>query len=113
MVVWGLWLDGALYFSTGRQSRKAKNLAKNPNCVICNEHAQEAVILQGVAQEVRERARIAEFIKKYERKYSFDMSAFKEPLYQHKDPLYAVHPTVVFGLPEKGFPGKVTRWRFS
>ena len=29
MVVWGLWLDGAFLFSTGSQSRKARNLAEN------------------------------------------------------------------------------------
>ena len=32
MIVWGLWLDGRFYFSTGRQSRKARNLAANPAC---------------------------------------------------------------------------------
>ena len=29
MIVWGLWLNGAFYFSSGAQSRKAKNLAHN------------------------------------------------------------------------------------
>ncbi|MCI0535994.1 MAG: pyridoxamine 5'-phosphate oxidase family protein, partial [Verrucomicrobiales bacterium] len=27
MVVWGIWAGAAFYFSTGRESRKAKNLA--------------------------------------------------------------------------------------
>ena len=30
MVVWGLWQDGRLLFSTGSKSRKARNLAQNP-----------------------------------------------------------------------------------
>src|SRR5947209_13693831 len=42
MIVWGLWLDGVFYFSSGRRSRKAKNLAANPRCVICTEKAHEA-----------------------------------------------------------------------
>src|ERR1700675_123558 len=46
MVVWGLWLDGAFIFSTGRQSRKARNLAENKKCVVCTEHAHEAVIVE-------------------------------------------------------------------
>ena len=50
MVVWGLWMDGAFLFSTGRQSRKARNLAKNPRCVVCTEHAEEAVVVEGVAE---------------------------------------------------------------
>ena len=49
MVVWGLWLDGAFLFSTGRQSRKARNLEKNKNCVVCTEDAHEAVIVEGTA----------------------------------------------------------------
>jgi nitroimidazol reductase NimA-like FMN-containing flavoprotein (pyridoxamine 5'-phosphate oxidase superfamily) len=34
-----VWLEGALYFSTGPSERKAKNLARNAHCVIttgCN-----------------------------------------------------------------------------
>src|ERR1700722_9919137 len=49
MVVWGLWLDGIFLFSTGRQSRKAKNIAKNKKCVVCTEHANEAVVVEGIA----------------------------------------------------------------
>src|SRR5215213_5195342 len=29
-----IWLDNALYFSTGAEERKAKNLAGNPQCVL-------------------------------------------------------------------------------
>src|SRR6266851_1388935 len=47
MVVWALWMDGALYFSTGSQSRKARNLAKNRHCIMCTEKADQAVILEG------------------------------------------------------------------
>src|SRR2546427_9849951 len=43
MIVWGLWLDGRFYFSTGRQSRKARNLAANPKCILCTERADEAI----------------------------------------------------------------------
>lgn len=113
MVVWGLWLDGAFYFSTGRQSRKSKNLAANPRCVICTERAHEAVILEGTAEEVAERAQIAQVLRKYERKYNFDMSSFAEDMYQHKEPLYRVRPRVVFGLSEKASLKKATRWQFA
>ncbi len=49
MLVWGIWLDGAYYFSTSATSRKARNLQHNSNCVVCNENAEEAVIVEGVA----------------------------------------------------------------
>ena len=47
MVIWGLWMDGAFYFSSGAESRKARNLAKNPHCVIGTEKADEAVVVEG------------------------------------------------------------------
>ena len=52
MVVWGIWLDNAYYFSTGSTTRKAKNLAANPNCVVCNENVEEAVIVEGQARQL-------------------------------------------------------------
>src|SRR5947199_2143584 len=54
MVIWALWMDGVLYFSTGRDSRKAKNLASNPNCTMCCENAAEAVILEGIVETERD-----------------------------------------------------------
>src|SRR5271169_7047991 len=74
MVVWGLWQDGRLLFSTGSQSRKARNLAQNPNCVVCTEHANEAVIVEGVAEIADVSAR-RKFLAKYKPKYNFDMSS--------------------------------------
>jgi hypothetical protein len=52
MPVWGIWLNGAGYCSTGTKTRKAQNLAKNPYCTVCTENAEEAVIFEGVARKV-------------------------------------------------------------
>src|SRR5215831_11804665 len=49
MPVWGVWVDSIFCFSTGRESRKAKNLAANPRCVVCNDQSREAVIVEGHA----------------------------------------------------------------
>src|SRR5690348_2970994 len=37
MVVWGLFMNNIFYFSTGAETRKAKNLAKNAHCAVANE----------------------------------------------------------------------------
>jgi nitroimidazol reductase NimA-like FMN-containing flavoprotein (pyridoxamine 5'-phosphate oxidase superfamily) len=37
MPVWGVWFSDAFFFSTGNQSRKARNLAKNPGCSVATE----------------------------------------------------------------------------
>ncbi len=37
--VWGVWLESRLAFSTGAGSRKTRNFAANPRCVITTERA--------------------------------------------------------------------------
>jgi Pyridoxamine 5'-phosphate oxidase len=112
MVVWGLWLDGAFLFSTGRESRKARNLAKNKNCVVCTEDASEAVIVEGAAESASLDLR-REFLKKYQPKYKFDMGSMKKDILSMKEPVFAVRPRVAFGLYEKKFMSSATRWKFK
>ena len=112
MVVWGLWQDGRFLFSTGSQSRKARNLALNANCVVCTELAEEAVIVEGTAEIADIPAR-RKFLSVYERKYKFDMKAMAQDILSMKEPVFAVRPHVVFGFWEKHFAGKSTRWKFE
>jgi hypothetical protein len=111
MVVWGLWQDGRFLFSTGSKSRKARNLAENQNCIVCTEHANEAVIVEGVA-EIADLAARRRFLPTYERKYKFDMGPMKDDILSMKEPIFAVRPRLVFALWEKHFVGKSTRWKF-
>ena len=106
MIVWGLWLDGRFYFSTGEKSRKARNLEANPKCVICSERAEQAVIVEGVAELVSDRAFRKKFGDLYQKKYDWNMKDFSEPI-------YVVRPRVAFGLFEKKFMGSATRWKFD
>lgn len=112
MVVWGLWQDGRFLFSTGSKSRKARNLAQNANCVVCTEHAHEAVIVEGLAEIADVPAR-RKFLPKYERKYKFDMKGMKQDILSMKEPVFTVRPRVVFGFWEEEFVGKSTRWKFG
>lgn len=105
MVVWGLWIDGAFYFSTGKQSRKARNLAENPRCIVCTERADEAVILQGEAQLAQDSPSL-KFFSQYEKKYKWDMSQMQS------EPIYRVSPRIALGLYEKKFMNAATRWQF-
>jgi uncharacterized pyridoxamine 5'-phosphate oxidase family protein len=106
MIVWGLWLNRVFYFSTGRQSRKARNLRENSKCVVCTEESAEAVILEGEAGLVADSSLLRTFFSRYEKKYSWDMSEMQE------EPVFAVSPAVVFGLFEKSFMKSATCWRF-
>ena len=106
MPVWGIWVDSVFYFSTGHDSRKAHNLAKNPRCVVCNERAHEAVVVEGVAQEVRNPALLNRLGPHYHRKYK------PWKLDPQLGPVYSVRPRVVFGLCEKLTLHSATRWNF-
>ncbi len=109
MPVWGLWLDGAFYFSSGRQSRKARNLNDNPYCVVTTERSEEAVVIEGVAEEISDRAQLRPFYDGYTAKYGMDLE--REGFID--EPVYVVRPRVVFGIRERDFTGSATRWTFD
>jgi len=105
MIVWGLWIDNVFYFSTGKRSVKAKNLASNPGCVVTTGRADAAVIVEGEAESIKVPPEL-NFFKTYEKKYKWDMSGMQE------EPVFAVRPRVAFGLVEKTFSKSATRWLF-
>jgi general stress protein 26 len=108
MPVWGVWLDDAFYFSTGAQSRKARNLVENPRCVIGCELGDDQIVLEGITELIADPVLRERFSKTYGQKYEWDMEGFDEPF-------YAVHPTSVFGLSTApgAFAGSSTRWVFD
>jgi len=106
MPIWGVWVDSLFVFSTGRDSRKAKNMAANPKCVVCSELAKEAVIVEGVATEVTDSSQIKEFGRPYQRKYK------PWKLDPSMGPIFAVRPETVFGMYEKKFTDAATKWVF-
>jgi Pyridoxamine 5'-phosphate oxidase len=106
MVVWGLFLDDLFLFSTGRQSRKGKNLAADPRCAVAPEGAEEAVLLEGVARELDDPGLRARWVTEYQRKYDWDVASMSEPV-------FVVQPHRVFGQIEKTFTKSATRWTFA
>jgi nitroimidazol reductase NimA-like FMN-containing flavoprotein (pyridoxamine 5'-phosphate oxidase superfamily) len=113
MVIWGLWRDGAFYFSTGGQSRKARNLEHDAHCVIGTEHAAEAVVVEGKAEKVADVALLKTLLSLYQRKYDYDMSSMETDILNLEEPIFAVRPIVAFGLDEAATLNNATRWRFG
>jgi nitroimidazol reductase NimA-like FMN-containing flavoprotein (pyridoxamine 5'-phosphate oxidase superfamily) len=112
MPIWGVWVDNALLFSTGRRSRKAKNLSEHPRCIVATDHASQVVIVEGLARETPDVALRRRMIQLTEKKYKFDLSSYKKDILNLKEPIYVVRPITVFGLDEKKFPRAATRWMF-
>jgi hypothetical protein len=105
MAVWGVWMDRQFAFSTGRNSRKAHNLAADPRCVIAPEGAAEAVVVHGSAREI---PFSDGFVAAYRAKYDFDVSTLADK------PVFAVAPETVIGLieAEERFAATATKWTF-
>ncbi|MFZ3339426.1 MAG: pyridoxamine 5'-phosphate oxidase family protein [Terriglobales bacterium] len=105
MPIWGVWLDEAFFFSTGRKSRKGQNLASNPACTVTNDDGKEAIIVEGQARQVDAATSLERVASVYKKKYKMDPRGMNEPIFE-------VRPSKVFAFIEKSFPKSATRWRF-
>jgi PPOX class probable F420-dependent enzyme len=113
--VWGIWLDDTFYFSTGRRSRKARNLAANPRCVVCPERSDEPVILEGVAEQITDSELLRQVADAISTKYQWNMEPTQAGVrdeYGNEGPVFAVHPRTAFGF-SQDLTGSATRWLFD
>ena len=106
MPIWGIWMDSTFCFSTSLTSVKARNLEANPNCVLCPGDADEAVIVEGMAKKVRDPKFLKRFAKAYFKKYQWDVSEMKQPV-------FLLQPRAAFGHIEKTYTQTATRWQFT
>ena len=112
MLVWGIWWEDAFWFSTGPRTRKAKNIAAQAHCVIGTEKADEAVILEGTAQEIKDRAKWKQLADLYDRKYGGNVLPLLE---SSGGSVYRVKPRTAFGQDEHAanFVESATRWKLD
>jgi uncharacterized pyridoxamine 5'-phosphate oxidase family protein len=119
-----VWLDHALYFCTGQNERKAKNLERNPHCILttgCNafDHGLDLVV-EGDAARVMNDIRLRQIADAYESKYGrdwrFDVRDgffFHQGVDEGPGPVvvFEVVPVTAFGF-GKGKEFSQTRWKF-
>jgi hypothetical protein len=98
--VWGVWLDGAIWFGTNPESAKGRNIARDPRVVVHLESGDDVVILEGgveppaaVPQQVAEA---------YEEKYGHRVER-----------LFSLRPRVAHTWTEQDFARNATRWVFA
>jgi hypothetical protein len=108
MPVWGIWIDGALMFSTGRRSLKGRNLARSPEVIAHLESGDDVVVLEGAVEEGRDAELLGRYVEAYEAKYKFrpDPSA-------PDDVTYVLRPRVALTWLERDFVESATRWEFA
>jgi nitroimidazol reductase NimA-like FMN-containing flavoprotein (pyridoxamine 5'-phosphate oxidase superfamily) len=115
-----VWQDDVLYFCTGPDEQKAKNLEQNPHCIAttgCNRIDEGLdVVVEGDAVRLRDDARLTSVAASYESKYGhewhFDV---KDGAFRHEAGeawVFAIAPNKVLGF-GKGEPFSQTRYRFA
>ena len=104
--LWGVYLDGVLYFDGMFKSRWWQNLKQNPALTVHLENGDNAVIIEARA-EVAEGMELAERIAKtYAAKYA--------PYAPEPDPGgFMLVPQRVFAWRGANVKGTVTRWIFE
>jgi len=117
-----IWLDNALYFCTGPEERKAKNLAANPNCILTTGRNTIDdgldVVVESTAKQVSDEALLHRLADAYVEKYGSEWTfAVREGTF-HQDVegggpalVFEVAPTTAFAF-GKGEPFSQTRYRF-
>ena len=108
MPVWGAWVDGAVWFSCSRGSRKARNLLRDARCSVTTDDASEPVVIDGTAELVDVRDTIERLTGIWNAKYETDtpVEFFAAPA----NACFRVVPARVIGMTESNFNGSPTRW---
>jgi hypothetical protein len=118
-----VWHDDAMYFCTGPDERKAKNLQQNPHCILTTgQNGLDGgldVVVEGQAVEVGDGAELGQVANAYESKYGARFTAPEGTWFGLGDAIrrgealvYRVMPTIVLGF-AKGEQFSQTRWRFA
>jgi hypothetical protein len=108
MPVWGVWDGHAFWFSSGRRSRKARNLTADPRCVVATENANDPVVVEGSADAIDERAAIERVAGLMSAKYGGITADFLAA-----NATFSVRPHRAFGIAHDDFTGSPTRWTFE
>src|SRR5207249_9612995 len=115
--VWAIWLDDTLWFSSGRESQKSRNLERDPRCVVHLESGKDVVVLDGEAIEYSKTSQrraspprgpldaFARFADVYEEKYAYRPAA-------DLGAVYVFRPRSAYTWHESDFPNSAARWVF-
>ena len=115
----GVWMDGALYFTSGPGEQKSKNLAANRQCAVttgCNTWNEGFdIVLNGEADVVRDLVLLeqvaAAFFGKYGSDWAFDVSEDGTFAGPNGSLVYQLVPVQGLGFGKNPFSH--TRWDFS
>jgi general stress protein 26 len=120
MPVWGVWLPETdrFWFSCSVNSRKARNLAENPQCVVTVDNTVECVSVEGRSRRADLAAdadAVDSAVAQYMAKYWEDPAVHVEmEKFLRSSAVFEVTPELAFGVIEREeeFAQRATRWRW-
>jgi PPOX class probable F420-dependent enzyme len=112
MPVWFWWTGKAIYFTTHRDSQKARNLAQQAWVVIHAGDGDDVIILQGTADVVIDQAEKERVNGAYMEKYVDPYSGARATVLSETDIIYRVNIGQVMTW-EYGSMNTRTDWRFE
>lgn len=115
MPVWGVWVEGALWFGTYGQ--KVRNLARVPYAVAHIESGEDVAIVEGPVERLEladaPRAVVAAYGEKYvdpTTGKAFQLEAAVDP--EQDSWLYVLHPRIGHAWVEGAYLETQTRWTY-
>jgi len=118
--VGALWVDGKFYFTSGAGTRKSRNLAKNPNCMISVSLRDLDLVVEGTVVRVTDEPTLRRLAELYATQgwparvgdggltAEYSAPSAGPPPWD----LYSVSPSTAFGV-ATAEPYGATRWRFQ
>ncbi|MFI8348679.1 pyridoxamine 5'-phosphate oxidase family protein [Streptomyces sp. NPDC085596] len=117
------WHDGVLYFSTGPEEQKAKNLAHDAHCALTTGRNSLTegldLVVEGRAERVVDPAKVEEVIGAYEAKYGPHITSPEGTFHGIGDAfrtgaavVFAVAPETAYGFGRDDGAYTHTRWAF-
>jgi pyridoxamine 5'-phosphate oxidase-like protein len=118
--VGALWIDGKIYFTSSTRTRKGRNLAASPDCVLSVSLTGIDLVVEGTAVRITDRPTLLRLAKRYaDQGWPASVSGGALTA-EYSAPsagpppwnLYVVRPTTAFGV-ATAEPSGATRWQFE
>lgn len=116
-----LWAEDAFWFETGQQSRKARNIARDPRCVLSVATADFDLVVEGTGEQVTDPATVARMAQRWASGgWPAEVDSSGQALTaEYSAPSAGPPPWHVYRLTPRAAtalstvePGGATRWRF-
>ncbi|HEX8304860.1 MAG TPA: pyridoxamine 5'-phosphate oxidase family protein [Jatrophihabitans sp.] len=116
-----LWTDGAFWFETGERTRKARNLARDPRCVLSLATEDFDLVIEGDAHRITDPATVATMAQRWASEgWPVEVDETGQAITaEYSAPSAGPPPWHVYRLSARTAtalatiePGGATRWRF-